>query len=60
MKSEKLSLKLNKMAKKKLPIIAKGLKESETWKGRLVVFHPEESEIAKKAKVSKPGEYGLR
>lgn len=48
------------MAKKKLPIIAKGLKESETWKGRLVVLHPDKSEIAKKAKISNPGEYGLR
>jgi len=48
------------MAKKKLPVIAKGMKELETWKGRLIVIHPGKSEIAKKVSITKPGEYGLR
>jgi|TARA_Y100000310_G_scaffold326904_1_gene392471 RNA polymerase subunit RPABC4/transcription elongation factor Spt4 len=48
------------MAKKKLPVIAKGMKELETWKGRLIVINPDKSEIAKKVSILKPGEYGLR
>jgi RNA polymerase subunit RPABC4/transcription elongation factor Spt4 len=48
------------MAKKELPIIAKGMKKSENWKGRLIIIHPEKSEIANKVKVNQSGEYGLR
>ena len=48
------------MAKKELPIIAKGMKKSDNWKGRLIIINPEKSEIAKKVKVNKSGEYGLR
>ena len=48
------------MAKKKLPVIAKGMKELETWKGRLIVINPDKSEIAKKVNITNSGEYGLR
>jgi RNA polymerase subunit RPABC4/transcription elongation factor Spt4 len=48
------------MAKKKLPVIAKGMKELENWKGRLIVINPDKSEIAKKVNITKSGEYGLR
>ena len=48
------------MAKKELPIIAKGMKKSDNWKGRLIILNPAKSEIAKKIKVNQAGEYGLR
>ena len=48
------------MAKKELPIISKGLKKSENWKGRLIVIHPKDSEMAKKVNINEAGEYGLR
>ena len=35
------------MAKRELPIIAKGMKKSDNWKGRLIIINPEKSEIAK-------------
>jgi|TARA_B100000900_G_C20503954_1_gene685007 RNA polymerase subunit RPABC4/transcription elongation factor Spt4 len=48
------------MAKKELPVISKGLKKSDSWKGRLILVNPAKSEIAKKVKLSEAGEYGLR
>ena len=48
------------MAKQELPIIAKGMKKSDNWKGRLIIINPDKSEIAKKVKVNEAGEYGLR
>lgn len=48
------------MVKRELPIIAKGMKKSDNWKGRLIIINPEKSEIAKKVKVNQSGEYGLR
>ncbi len=36
-------------------------KESlEEWKGRVVVFEPEQSELAKHLQIKKPGEYAIR
>ena len=48
------------MAKKKLPVIAKGMKELETWKGRLIVINPDKSEIAKKIGITVKGEYAIK
>jgi RNA polymerase subunit RPABC4/transcription elongation factor Spt4 len=33
---------------------------SENWKGKIEIFNPEESEIAKELKVNKPGLYAVR
>ena len=44
------------MAKRELPIIAKGMKKSDNWKGRLIIINPEKSEMAKKVKVNQSGE----
>jgi len=31
-----------------------------TWKGKIVVMNPEQSEIAKTINIKKPGEYALK
>lgn len=33
---------------------------SELWKGRVMIFKPEESEVAKKLNVKKPGNYAIK
>ena len=33
---------------------------TETWKGRIVIFKPEESEISKKIGIKKPGVYAIK
>lgn len=33
---------------------------TETWKGRIKVLKPEESEIAKKLSITKPGLYAIK
>ena len=33
---------------------------NETWKGRIFVFKPEESELAKKMNISKKGTYAIK
>jgi len=33
---------------------------NETWKGRILVFKPEESELAKKMNISKKGVYAIK
>lgn len=33
---------------------------TEEFKGRVMIFHPENSEIAKKLKVNKPGSYAIK
>lgn len=33
---------------------------SESWKGKLIIFKPEQSEIAKKLKIQKPGTYAIK
>ena len=33
---------------------------SETWKGRVVIFNPEESIISQKLKIKKPGNYAIK
>ena len=35
-------------------------KLSETWKGRIIILNPDQSEIAKKLKITEPGEYAIR
>jgi DNA-directed RNA polymerase subunit E" len=32
----------------------------ENWKGRLIVLKPEESDIAKKVNITKPGSYAIK
>ena len=33
---------------------------TEDFKGRVMIFNPEKSEIAKKLKISKPGPYAIK
>ena len=33
---------------------------SDSWKGRIIVFKPEESEIAKKMGINKKGLYAIK
>ena len=33
---------------------------TDTWKGKIVVLNPEESEIAKKLKLNDKGEYAIK
>jgi len=33
---------------------------TDSFKGKVVIFNPEESEIAKKMKISKQGEYAIK
>ena len=33
---------------------------TETWKGRVVIINPEESEVAKNIKVKKAGSYAIK
>jgi len=33
---------------------------TDSWKGRLIVFNPEQSEIAKKLKIQKKGNYAIK
>lgn len=33
---------------------------TEDWKGRVVIINPENSEIAKKLKIKKPGIYAIK
>lgn len=40
--------------------ICKGTEFTETWKGRIVIFNPQESEIAKKLKITKEGAYAIK
>ena len=38
-----------------------GNKEStESWKGRVIIIHPEQSEIAKKLKIKEKGRYAIK
>jgi len=37
-----------------------GTQLSETWKGRVYVINPENSVIAKKLKIEKPGLYAIK
>ncbi len=32
----------------------------ETWKGKVVIFKPEESEVAKNMKIAKKGHYAIK
>ncbi len=43
----------------KCPICG-GNQFSETWKGRVMIFKPEESEIAKKMKIKQAGDYAIK
>jgi len=38
----------------------KGNQFTESWKGRVYIFRPEESEIAKNMKISKKGVYAIK
>lgn len=40
--------------------ICSGTETTETWKGKLVVFKPGESEIAKNLKITKEGTYAIK
>ena len=40
--------------------ICNGNQFSESWKGRIFVFKPEESELAKKMSISKKGTYAIK
>jgi len=40
--------------------IHKDTKLQESWKGRIIVIEPENSELAKKINISDPGEYALK
>jgi DNA-directed RNA polymerase subunit E" len=40
--------------------ICNGNQFSDAWKGRIMVFKPEESEIAKKMGISKKGLYAIK
>jgi len=33
---------------------------SDEWKGRVIIFNPEESEVAKNLKISKKGIYAIK
>lgn len=33
---------------------------SESWKGRVIILNPEESEIAKKMKIAEKGTYAIK
>ena len=33
---------------------------TETWNGKLIVFKPEQSEVAKNLKIEKPGTYAVK
>lgn len=37
-----------------------GTEFTETWKGKIVVMKPEESVMAKKLKIEKPGTYAIK
>jgi len=40
--------------------ICKGTEFTETWKGRVVIFNPKESAIAKKLHITKEGIYAIK
>lgn len=40
--------------------ICKGKEFVDNWKGRIIIFNPEESEIAKKLKVNRKGIYAIK
>ena len=40
--------------------ICNGTQFTETWKGRVYIFKPEESEIAKHMKIDKKGLYAVK
>jgi len=40
--------------------ICKSTEFTETWKGRVVIFNPKESVIAKKLKITKEGIYAVK
>lgn len=40
--------------------VCNGTDFTETWKGRLVIFRPEESEIAKNLNIKKEGTYAIK
>ena len=35
-------------------------KLTETWKGKIIVLNPQNSELAKKMKITDKGEYAIR
>lgn len=40
--------------------ICNGTEFTETWKGRIVIFNPDESVIAKNLKITKKGNYAIK
>lgn len=40
--------------------ICEGNQFSETWKGSIIIINPENSEIAKKLKITKAGTYAIK
>lgn len=40
--------------------LCKGADFTETWKGRVVIFNPSESVIAKKLRITKEGTYAIK
>lgn len=40
--------------------LCQGIQLTESWKGRVVILHPEESEIAKKMNIKQKGAYAIK
>ena len=52
--------KCNRLLKTKKCKICDSIDVTEKWKGRVVIFDTEKSEIAKKMEITFPGQYALK
>ncbi|MCS7134400.1 MAG: DNA-directed RNA polymerase subunit E'' [Candidatus Pacearchaeota archaeon] len=60
MKKEKACKKCKIITEKEKCPLCEGTEFTESWKGRMIIFDTEKSEIAQKLKIKQPGDYAIK